>query len=572
MTLQRISGRGKTHRGHGKHTSGAEAQNGFRRLSGTSKLVPFPFHGVGLFGSLPGILTILTVLFFGTELHAAPTVVCGAAVGTQFDLEPNSHAVPQQLEAVDFIPNRVGLNEDLVVGGAYDFRGGGLGSPPPKGVIWDGSVSGYYVHRSTKADCSPQFEGGLPPIVSGATTYLGNGGVAIAADPAGDAFFVADLRFGAADNVSAVGLFRASSATLLNANLCPNGTHTAAQAKTCWEATPAVVLDPNPPGGLTATIDSPSVTVDERASNVGAGDVYVAFGKFNVSAGGIALVACTNFTLSCSTPIIISSTSPPFGSVDAHVQVRPDGNITVTYVDQNSAASNTIHFVMCTPSGAPKAPVCSAPTVVANENQALAAGTFGSLSGLNLPVFTAARHSDRLEADGKTVTTFVVWDRCKTLFPNSTTCLNAQVVLSTSTDNGKTWSAPKAVNSSAGHQFFPWISTDASTGTVNIVYYNTAPDLFHKRVVVSLNQIAAGSTTVGPPISITTSAEPWDADPTQNPFAIGFDFHFGMKARGMGTPGFSRVYTSFTSTGDRPGVYSGQPLPEQNNNLQKVVY
>jgi hypothetical protein len=32
------------------------------------------------------------------------------------------------------------------------------------------------------------------------------------------------------------------------------------------------------------------------------------------------------------------------------------------------------------------------------------------------------------------------------------------------------------------------------------------------------------------------------------------------------------VYTSFTSTGDRLGVYSGQTLPEQNNNLQKVVY
>src|ERR1017187_5154506 len=49
-------------------------------------------------------------------------VVCGAAFGARFNLEPNTHAVPQQLEAVDFIPNRIGLNEDLVVGGSYDFR------------------------------------------------------------------------------------------------------------------------------------------------------------------------------------------------------------------------------------------------------------------------------------------------------------------------------------------------------------------------------------------------------------------------------------------------------------------
>jgi len=525
------------------------------------------------------IVLILTVPALGGALRAAPSVACGA-FGTKFNLEPNSPAVPQQLQAVDFIPNRVGSNTDLAVGGAYDFRGAGLGSPAPPGVTWDGSVSGYYVHRSATPDCSPQFEGGLPPIVSGSTTYNGNGGVAVAADPQRDAFFVADLRFGSTNNVSAVGLFRASSATLLNRSLCPNGTHTTAQAKSCWEASPAVVLDPNPPGGFTASLDFPSVVVDERPTmaGVGAGDVYVAFEKFNVTNGGITLIACTNAALSCSTPLIISSGSPEFGSVDANVQVRSDGNITVTYVDQNSPPSNTIHFVMCTPSGAPKAPVCSAPATVANETQALGPTIFGSsLSGLNLPVFTAARHADRLESDGKTVTTFVVWDRCNTTFqtpaPGSySTCLNAQVVMSTSTNGGTTWSAPVPVNTSPGHQFFPCISTDTSTGTVNIVYYNTAQDSFHKRIVVSLNQIAAGTTTVGAPIGVTTTPAPWDADPTQNPLAIGFDYHFGMKSRGTGVAGQSRVYASFTSTADRRAVYSGSHLPEQNNNLQKLTY
>ena len=525
-----------------------------------------------------GILAIITLLGVGSELRAA-TVACGMAFGTQFNLEPNMHSVPQQLEAVDFIPNGVGLNEDLVVGGAYDFRGAGLGSPAPKGVVWDGSVSGYYVHRSTAKDCSPQFEGGLPPIASSGTTYLGNGGVAVAADPARNAFFVADLRFGSTDNVSAVGLFRAAAKTLLNTSLCPNGTHTAIQATSCWEATPAVVLGPNPPGSLTATLDFPSVAVDERSTGagVGAGDVYVAFGKFNATAGGIVLIACTNGKLTCSAPIFVSNSSPTFGSVDAHVQVLPNGKITVTWVDQSNPPSSTIQFAMCTPAGAPKAPTCSVPTTVANENQSVSSGIFGSLTGLNLTVFTAARHADRLEADGKTVTTFVVWDRCRVFFQFSSgsqpsECMNAQVLLSLSTDGGKTWSAPSAVSSGAGHQFFPWISTDESTGTVNIVYYNTAHDMFHKRLVVTLNQIPAGSTTVGAPISLTSMPAPWDADPSQNPFAIGFDFHLGMKARGMGTAGFSRVYTSFTSTADRPGMFNGLPLPEQNNNLQKLTY
>jgi hypothetical protein len=260
-------------------------------------------------------------------------------------------------------------------------------------------------------------------------------------------------------------------------------------------------------------------------------------------------------------------------STGAHVEVRPDGFITVTYVDQNNTApSAVIHFVICKPNGAPKAPACSAPTLVANENQALVSGTFGSLSGLNLPVFTAARHADRLESDGKTVTTFVVWDRCQTRFPSSSTCLSAQVVMSASSDGGTSWAAPVPVNTSPGHQFFPWISTDASTHTVNIVYYNTAPDFFHKRIVVSLNQIAAGSTVMGSSIGMTSTPAPWDADPTQNPFALGFDFHFGIKARGTGTAGHSRVYASFTSTADRRADYGGSELPEQNNNLQALTY
>lgn len=524
------------------------------------------------------ILAILTGLVLAGHSFAATSVVCGPAFGAKFNLEPSSNAFPQQLESVDFLPNRIGTGLDLVVGGAYDFRGTGLGSPAPKGVVWAGAVSGYYVHRSSVSDCSSQFEGGLPPITAAGESWLGNGGVTVAADPIRDAFFVADLRFGSADNVSAVGLFRASSTTLLNASLCPNGTHTAAQEKSCWEATPGVLLSPNPPGGFTATLDFPTVAVDERPSSdgVGAGDVYVAFEKFNVNNGGITLIACRNATLSCSTPLIVTQGAGTFGTVDAHVQVRPDGKITITYVDQNSPPTDVIHYVLCTPKGAPHAPVCSAPVVVANENQALGPGTFGALSGSNIPVFTAARHADRLESDAQTVTTFVVWDRCKVLLnsaPGSyTTCLDAQVVLSSSKDGGKTWSKPMPVNTNAGHQFFPWISTDASTGTVNIVYYDTSPDTFHNRTVVSLSQIPAGSNTPGAPITVTGTPSPWDADPTQSPLALGFDFHLGMKARGTGMAGMSSVYTSFTSAADRKAVYSGSQLPEQNNNLQKLKY
>ncbi len=522
---------------------------------------------------------MLAVLASGTALHAANKVVCGAAFATQFNLEPAANAVPQQFESVDFIPNGIGLNQDLIVGGAFDFRGGSAIMPAPAGVVWDGSLSGYYVHRSTVADCGAQFEGGLPPLVSKGSTFGGNGGVAIAADPTRNAFFAADQRFDGVHGVFAIGLMRASAGTLKNTTLCPNGTHTLAQAKSCWAATPGVVLDPGSTGNVSATLDFPTIAVDERATGVGAGNVYVAFQNF---AAGITLVACTNGTLACSAPATISASGEPvavLGTGNADVQVRPDGDITVTYLDMTTVPVESVMFVLCKPAGAPKAPVCSAPATVATENQALGAGiTASTLSGLNVPVFTAARHADRLESDGKTFTTFVVWDRCGTyfmapgggLFP---TCLKSEVLMSASSDGGKTWSAPVAVSAKAGHQFLPGISTDASTGTVNIAYFNTALDVSHKRVVVTLNQIAAGSVTVGPEVFITGSIEAADAAPTLNPIANGYtDFHFGIKARGMGTAGFSRVYTSFTTSADRQGSYAGVPLPEQNNNLQKVTY
>jgi len=226
------------------------------------------------------ISTAWIVLSLAIGLDAAPTVHCGAGLGTQFNLEPAPNAVPQQLEAVDFIPNRVALNEDLVVGSAFDSRGVTFAAANATTPNWDASVGGYYVRRSSAAGCAPQFEGGLPVIEAGGNGFTSNGGVAVAADPVRAAFFVADLRFSTADSgFSAIGLFRASSATLLNLTLCPNGTHTAAQAKACWTKTPPAVIDPIPTVGEFNALDYPSIAVDERAngSGTGSGDVYVAF-------------------------------------------------------------------------------------------------------------------------------------------------------------------------------------------------------------------------------------------------------------------------------------------------------
>lgn len=85
--------------------------------------------------------------------------ICGAPVGTKFNLEGLLNAISQDEEAVDYLRNRGLANADLVVAGANDFRGI---VPVPFQSTLGSSVTGYYVNRT--ADCSPDFEGGLPPL------------------------------------------------------------------------------------------------------------------------------------------------------------------------------------------------------------------------------------------------------------------------------------------------------------------------------------------------------------------------------------------------------------------------
>ena len=90
-----------------------------------------------------------------SEPSPQASVPCNGATGARFNLEPRANALPQQSEAADFILNGVGAGQDLIVQSANDYRGN------VTSANWDGSLSGYYVHRaapptaacSLKADC-----------------------------------------------------------------------------------------------------------------------------------------------------------------------------------------------------------------------------------------------------------------------------------------------------------------------------------------------------------------------------------------------------------------------------------
>ncbi|PYV32423.1 MAG: hypothetical protein DMG09_24320 [Acidobacteria bacterium] len=298
--------------------------------------------------------------------------VCSAISGCKFNLELPTNALPQNEESVDFIRGGGLGGEDLIVQGANDYRVGFFGTP--------GGLTGYYVSRDT--DGTPEFEGGLPalpdPLEPG-DILIGKGDPVIAADPSRGAVFAADLRFD--ESTTGIGVFRTTTAKL-NSGLagdCPDGPHTEAQAAGCWPTKRIVNAQPSQffnPLNFLFFEDKPHLAVDERDDGpVGAGNVYVTGTEFSssLSASRIWLVACNNALTACSAPVVISGSDT--ASQFSHVAVRPDGGVTVTYVDVTSDAPSpfvppyfyqvfNIKYVRCDPAAAPATPSCWPATLV----------------------------------------------------------------------------------------------------------------------------------------------------------------------------------------------------------------
>jgi hypothetical protein len=120
------------------------------------------------------------------------------------------------------------------------------------------------------------------------------------------------------------------------------------------------------------------------------------------------------------------------------------------------------------------------------------------------------------------------------------------------------------------------IRTDASTNTTSIAYYSTQNDQFEQRVQLFLNQIPAGSTTVGPGSILTSAAnDPSSgiADLTE-PGAQGvvdFGDRMGIAAAGTGSKGQSRLYVHYTWN-NVAGISNGVPQPDPNNTLVVFPY
>lgn len=384
--------------------------------------------------------------------------------------------------------------------------------------------------------------------------------------------FAADLRFDA--STSAIGVLRTTRGTLLSGIACPPGTHTLAQASTCWPTRRTVgevnADDTIPPAFFA---DKPHMAVDERSSGTGAGNVYVTWTEFDLSSpfpSVIKMVACNNTLVTCSPPLLISGTDTD--TQFSHVAIRPSGAITVTWINVTGTPSNpvfNIKYRSCGPAVPPAAPICGATSLVAAETQPIPFDGF--LGAQDFRIATYPKHDHRIDQNG--IETYVVWDRCKVEPVFGSLCPDADVVMKASANNGATWSALTCVDCSAQDQFFPWLRTDRSRNIVNIVYYTSVADpVFQHRVQVFLRHINPGLGTPNLPSDTHVLTTVLD-DPNGDLLLGGFFFgdYIGVAARGTGADGSSRAYAHYTYNTVQ-GIYNGISNPEQNNHLSRVDY
>ena len=464
--------------------------------------------------------------------------------GTRFNLEPRANAQSQQSSDIDFLPNWIAPGVDLVVGVGSDQRGlvGALG----------GSVSGYYVSRD--ADRSPEYEGGLPPIVDprDGAQVVGGGIPVVVTDPIRGAVFAADLRSG---STSAIGLFRVPAARLQDATACPNGTHTAEQAATCWPTKRLVYARSSEfEGDFFNRVNLPQVVIDTRISGTGAGNVYVAAIVHATTTGvgyELRVSACSNDLQRCSPSAAIAP-----GDDIYDMSIRPDGQITFVWIERLNFDLQQLKYRMCSPSGTSAAPVCGPVSLVEEITKTAGLGN-------------AQVDHVWLESG---VGTYVVWPQCKTA-PSITDaffCPDIDIVMKGTQDNGQTWSPVMCVACEAEDQFLPTVRTDQARNILNVAYYSSQEDTVYQRLLqVYAKQILPSRTfpgAVSGPEPITTLLN----DPAGSPHYPNPPGRIGIAARGI-TWAESRLYVHFTYNNIQ-GRYFGVSTPEPNNHLARVNY
>lgn len=495
-------------------------------------------------------------------LPAATVTGCGTASGTRMNLEPATNAVTQKEPSVDFLLSEIGSGLDLVVEHGTDNRG----------LTGFDSLTAVYVHRDATVPCygGTDFEMGNPTIPNpflSADLLPGVGGARVLADPSTShkQFILADLRMDAL--TSGVGLRRVPASHFETVGTCPAGTLNQTQAATCAGST-AIIVD----ASLDDMADSASIAQDQRASGAGAGDIYVVNTSFGRFGSVIHLTACkATFTSNadCSTPIIVSGiqNQTQFPSIAVVLGGPNIGMITITYGD----SPNNLEFLTCTPHGAPAPPSCGQASLVKSDPNMIE--TFASLTGNpGVEMNTWPVIANRTDTSGQT--TFIVWHSCKMspfTFPFSGQCPDADVVMATATNLvTPTWTI-RPILGGVWDEIMPAIAYDTGQNVITIANFRTVSDVYKNRIVLYMNQILSGSTTLTSSVAVTSSYDSIEGDGYFTGFGNPLGDYIGLAAHGGSASGASRIYFGFTNN-SRQGTYSGTNNNQADNNVSRATY
>ncbi len=263
--------------------------------------------------------------------------------------------------------------------------------------------------------------------------------------------------------------------------------------------------------------DKPWITVD-RTNGPNRGDIYVVWsyehgkgcsvGKSNSCVQEIAFSRSTDGGKTFSAPRMIEG-SAPFcansstqstrcdGGIGATPVVEPDGTLAVAFRDtfsNNAQGGQSIPNRLLIVTSSDGGKTWSAPVSIAAIRVADDYFPHEHYRNLTLPAFAC---------DPKTGQLYIAWANL--------TSGDADILFSTSSDHGQTWSAPVRVNDDAlgngAEQFQPQMAV-APNGVLSISFFDTRIDPQHRLIDVFLAQSINHGVSFLPNVRVTTRS--WD--------------------------------------------------------------
>jgi hypothetical protein len=469
----------------------------------------------------------------------------GAPFGDRFNRD--SVGLPQNEESVTVCRNR----PNIVVGGTNDYRG--LLDP-------QGNFTGWYF--STNGGRSVAKEGLLPPVRADGQV-LPSGGDPVTQSDDRCRIYAASLNYGPTpfeEGRNAIGVYRTTPEILAR---CPAGEDPDQLTQpACWPVRRAVAFA-DVVGGVGQFLDKEWMDVGQSGS---AGEVvWVAYSDFAADVNAplgftgaqIKAVRCDADLRNCTQPILISGTDQDIQFAD--VTIGEDGRTLITWTQIEGELEQTAQAFTVKARIAPAGSTNFGPTrIVARETNPLPFGGFLHANDFR----TATYPKSIMPMVGGHARLYVTWDRCRFRLLDNV-CEEAEILLSHSDNDGRTWSRPQTI-SAGGDNYFPAISDEVGNPNFVIAYYTNRFDpIFHNRQDVELVTIAGASGRVVNRQRVTKTSNETEADPILGGFFIGdyFDVHL------LG----GTAYVHYNANVRHVRVLGqGFPVPQQDNFLTKV--